>query len=148
MTKEERMKAQNKSVSVFYGTARVNLEGFKPLQNSFRNTNEQIIAVKYDVTSPDAIVFARMTTSPGDGIAYEETDSSKTIDVPILVSINNIKIDKPLQISGYHMGRSDSYTGSPTYVNLSSDSAHRLLKDAIKVNPHLRTKLEELYTTI
>jgi len=142
------MKTQKKSVSVFYGTARVNLEGFEPLQKSFRNTNGQTIAVKYDVTSPDAIVFARMTTSPGDGIAYEETDPLKVSDVPILVSIHNIKLDKPLQISGYHMGRHDSYTGSPSYVNLSTDSVDKLLKDAIKANPHLRTKLDELYTTV
>lgn len=137
---------QNRCISLFYGTARVNLDNFRPLTNNYRNTEGEQKTTDYDVSKAGSIIFARMTVSPGDGIGYEETDSSKKTDVPILVSIQQVKLDRPVQISGNHMGRPNKpYTGSPRCVFLPEDSAHRLLEDSVKANPHLRERLEGIF---
>jgi hypothetical protein len=138
--------ATKRSVSVFYGTARMNLKDFEPLQKSYRNTKGEQTPIDYDPSRLDSIIFARMGTSPPDGISYEVTDPLKRTDVPILVSVQDIKLDKPLQISRHHMGDpSKPYTGAPKKAFLSDELAGKVLEDAVKANPRLKNRLEEIF---
>ncbi|OQB76391.1 MAG: hypothetical protein BWX92_01852 [Deltaproteobacteria bacterium ADurb.Bin135] len=137
---------RGKHISLFYGTARVNLKDFIPMQKTYKKTNGEIVYTDYDVTNASGIVFARMGVSKKEMIDYEVTDHEKINDLPILVAIQNVKLERPLQIAGHHVGRPGShYTGSPSYMALDDDLAGNLIKDAIKANPHLRDKLEQIF---
>jgi len=132
-------------ISVFYGTARVNLKGFIPMQETYKK-NGVVMSTDCNITNASGVVFARMGVSQKEMIDYEVTDHEKINDLPILVAIQNVKLYRPLQIAGHHVGRPGShYTGSPGYMILADDLAENLIKDSIKANPHLRDKLEQVF---
>ena len=132
--------------SVFYGTARKNLYGFIPLQRRFLNKDGEEAKVSTKAFDTDGIIFGRMATSPIDKIIYEELDPLKNSDVPILVSVQHIKLERPVQMVPRHIGdpKRAHYTGSPTYKKLSDKSALELLKDAIRANPSQKKELKAI----
>ncbi len=135
-----------KHVSIFYGTARMNLNNFKLLQSTYKNTSGRVMPINLSLANIDGLVFASMGQyQKKEVIPYLITDPSKTNDLPILVAVHNIKLSMPVQIAGYHAGNpSQKYTGSPTFKELTDSQAKTLIKDAIKANPNMTEPLEQL----
>lgn len=122
-----------------------NLKNFKPLQITYKNTSGRVIPIDCNLENVKGLVFARMAVSKKEAIPYEITDPAKTNDLPILVAVRNIKLNMPVQIAGYHIGRpGQEYTGSLSYKELTDLQAEALIKDAIKSNPSIKEPLEQL----
>jgi hypothetical protein len=91
-------------------------------------------------------IFEMTLTPQTDGVEYEVKDPGKDFDVPVLVSIDAVKLEKPVQIIGRHIDDPDrkNYTGSPSSKKISDNAAKELVKDAMEANPGLKDRLESI----
>lgn len=140
-------KGSGPNIIIPYGTARKNIKSFVPLQRTYIRVNDEEEHIPDDYFNVDGIIFSRMTTKYSrDKIEYEIKDPEKDKDVPILVSVHNIKLYRPIQITGSHIGDPNrKFTGSPKPNKISDELASELLEDAMETNPSLRDDLKSIY---
>jgi hypothetical protein len=134
------------NVIIPYGTARKNFRNFVPLQKIYVQVNDKEKRIPDAYFEVDGIIFSRMSTAYSkDGIEYEVRNPYVHTDVPILVSIQNVKLYKPVQIIDRHVGVPNWTTGGPSRNSISDDQAKELMGDAIEVNPNLKDELEAIH---
>jgi hypothetical protein len=135
-------------VSLYFGPARINLKGFNPSNRGRLDSNGSHMEIPENWFKKKGIRFVRMnTTKESDGIDYVELDEYKRSNVPILVSIDDVIIKKPIQMVGRHMGdsRRKQFEGNPGLNYISDTGAKELLKDAKAANPDQKDLIEQIY---
>jgi hypothetical protein len=135
-------------VSLYFGTARNNLEGFNPSKKECLDRNGLRRELPENWFKKKGIRFVRMnTTKESDGIDYVELDEYKRSNVPILVSIDDVIITKPVQIVGRHVGdpKRNQFEGNPGLNYITDTGARELLKDAKAANPDQKNLIEQIY---
>jgi hypothetical protein len=140
-------------IITFFGTARMNLRDFSTSQTGFRTADDPARTIEVDKKHFKAtgIRFVRMTTTcPDEHVGYEVLDKRKCRNVPILVSIDEEKLKRPIQIVWRHLDdahHTEPYEGNPGFQKISDRFAKILLKDAMKVNPNTNelVKIYERY---
>ena len=134
-------------VCLFCGTARINLKIFNPSKNEWFDSNGTRKKNADKWFEIDGIRFVRMNTTPeNDKIEYENLYKPKNRNVPILVSIDDLKLKKPIQIVGRHMD--DPYRefeGNPNPNYITDTGAKALLLDAIAANPSQQNIIEKIW---